>query len=86
MRKSLLNLIKFVHSLLAAIIVIIINNIIIIKDQDYQSFLHLHRYVDLTEAIDSGDASFLDTTEFQEADGIPLNDSLPAQHYLDIEV
>eukprot|EP01034_Spumella_vulgaris_P020636 gene20636-26451_t len=46
------------------------------------SFLLLNRYVDLTEAIDSNDASFLDNTEFLEADAIPLQDNLPAKHYL----
>ena len=44
-------------------------------------------FVDLTEAIDANDASFLDNTEFQEADAIPtLNEILPERHYLDNEV
>lgn len=46
----------------------------------------MERYVDLTEAIDASDASFLDNTEFQEADAIPLHDTLPKKHYLDNEV
>jgi len=44
------------------------------------------RYVDLTEAIDANDASFLDNTEFQDADAIPLQEALPPKHYLDNEV
>jgi hypothetical protein len=44
------------------------------------------RYVDLTEAIDTGDASFLDTGDFNEADAIPLNGPLPDKHYLEDEV
>jgi hypothetical protein len=43
-------------------------------------------YVDITEAMDSGDASFLDTSEFHDADGIPMNDNLPVSHYLASEV
>eukprot|EP00597_Dinobryon_sp_UTEXLB2267_P013909 CAMPEP_0170126096 /NCGR_PEP_ID=MMETSP0020_2-20130122/19456_1 /TAXON_ID=98059 /ORGANISM="Dinobryon sp., Strain UTEXLB2267" /LENGTH=1612 /DNA_ID=CAMNT_0010358929 /DNA_START=619 /DNA_END=5457 /DNA_ORIENTATION=- len=49
------------------------------------SFLLLNRYVDLTEAIDASDSSFLDNTEFQDADAIPLQDTLPKRHYLDSE-
>ena len=48
--------------------------------------LYLYRYVDLTEAIDASDSSFLDNTEFQDADAIPLQDTLPKRHYLDSEV
>ena len=46
----------------------------------------LRRYVDLTEAIDAADASFLDNTEFQDADAISLHEALPLRHYLDSEV
>jgi hypothetical protein len=42
--------------------------------------------VDITEAIDSADASFLDNSEFQDADAIPLQEALPLRHYLDREV
>ena len=48
--------------------------------------MSLGRYVDLTEAIDASDSSFLDNTEFQDADAIPLQDTLPKRHYLDNEV
>ena len=48
--------------------------------------MSLGRYVDLTEAIDASDSSFLDNTEFQDADAIPLQDTLPERHYLDNEV
>ena len=44
------------------------------------------RYVDLSEAIDSGDASFLDNTEYHETDAVPLNAALPTAHYLVDEV
>jgi intraflagellar transport protein 172 len=44
------------------------------------------RYVDVTEAIDSADPSFLDNSEFQDADAIPLHEALPLRHYLDKEV
>lgn len=42
--------------------------------------------MDLTEAIDTGDASFLDTGDFNDADAIPLNGPLPESHYLEDEV
>lgn len=42
--------------------------------------------MDLTEAIDSADSSFLDNTEFQDADALPLHEALPAKHYLNNEV
>jgi intraflagellar transport protein 172 len=43
------------------------------------------RYVDLTEAVDSGDASFMDNTEYQDTDAIPLNVKLPTSHYVNDE-
>lgn len=45
-----------------------------------------NRYVDLTEAIDTGDTSFLDNGDFQDADALPLNGPLPESHYLEDEV
>ena len=44
------------------------------------------RYVDLSEAIDTEDASFLDNTEFTDTDAVPLNTTLPTAHYLVDEV
>ena len=44
------------------------------------------RYVDLTEAIDTGDGSFLDNSDLQDADAVPLNGPLSETHYLDDEV
>ena len=44
------------------------------------------RYVDLTEAIDTNDASFMDNADFQDCDAIPLNGPLPDRHYLEDEV
>ena len=38
--------------------------------------------MDLTEAIDTGDASFMDNSEFQEADAVPLNGPIPSAHYI----
>ena len=49
-------------------------------------FYFAHRYVDLTEAIDTGDASFMDNTDYQDTDAIPLNAPLPTTHYLTSEV
>lgn len=46
----------------------------------------MRSYVDLTEAIDANDASFLDNTELQDADAIDLQAALPLKHYLDNEV
>jgi intraflagellar transport protein 172 len=46
------------------------------------AFMLLNRYVDLTEAIDSGDASLLDNTEFHDTDAIPLNCPLPTTQYV----
>jgi hypothetical protein len=42
--------------------------------------------VDLTEAIESNDSSFLDNSEYQDVDAIPLNGPLPGQQYLREEV
>jgi len=49
------------------------------------AFLLLNRYVDLTEAIDTNDSSFMDNADFQDADAIPLNSPLPHSHYLEDE-
>lgn len=46
------------------------------------AFMLLNRYVDITEAIDSGDASMMDNTEYHDTDAIPLNARLPSSHYL----
>ena len=46
----------------------------------------MNRYVDLTEAIDTNHASFMDNADFQEADAVPLNGPLPESHYLEDEV
>lgn len=43
-------------------------------------------YVDLTEAIETSDASFLDNSEYQDTDAIPLNGPLPSIQYLNDEV
>lgn len=42
--------------------------------------------MDLTEAIDTNDASFMDNADFQDCDAIPLNGPLPERHYLEEEV
>lgn len=46
----------------------------------------LCRYVDLAEVIDSKDTSYLDNSDFQDADGVPMNGAIPTTHYLDDEV
>jgi len=46
------------------------------------AFMLLNRYVDITDAVDSQDASFLDNTEYHDTDAIPLNGPLPKTHYL----
>lgn len=38
------------------------------------AFVLLNRYVDLTEAIDEGNASLLDNSDFAEATNVPLVD------------
>jgi intraflagellar transport protein 172 len=50
------------------------------------AFMLLNRYVDLTEAIESNDPSFLDNSEFQDTDAVPLNGPLPTSQYLRDEV
>jgi len=40
------------------------------------------RYVDLTEAIEEGDASLIDNTDFSEATNVPYDIILPTQQYL----
>ena len=47
----------------------------------YTTTLH-NRYVDLTEAIDAQDASFLDHGDFHDTDAVPLQGPLPASHYV----
>lgn len=42
----------------------------------------LRRYVDLTEAIQEGDASLIDNSDFAEATQVPFDVVLPAQQYL----
>ncbi|CAN0545810.1 unnamed protein product, partial [Ectocarpus sp. 8 AP-2014] len=37
------------------------------------AFVLLNRYVDLTEAIDEGNASLLDNSDFAEATNVPLH-------------
>jgi intraflagellar transport protein 172 len=44
-----------------------------------------NRYVDLTEAIETGDSSFLDNIDYQTADAIPTNGPVPTSHYLNDE-
>lgn len=45
------------------------------------AFVLLNRYVDLTEAIEEGNASVLDNSDFAEATNVPLVDdrTLPAK-------
>jgi intraflagellar transport protein 172 len=50
------------------------------------AFLLLNRYVDLAEAIDAADPSYVDNSQFEDADAVPLNGPLPANHYLQDEV
>ena len=42
--------------------------------------------MDLAEAIDTSDTSFLDNSEYNDADAIPLNGPLPTSHYVNNEV
>ncbi len=44
------------------------------------------RYVDIAEAIDSADSSYLDGSDFQDADAIPNLEIVPKYHYLRREV
>jgi intraflagellar transport protein 172 len=44
-------------------------------------FMLLNRYVDIVEAIDAQDASYLDNSEYHEADAIPLDAALPTDQY-----
>ena len=47
------------------------------------AFVLLNRYVDIAEAIDTGDVSGIDNHDFHEADAIPLNDAaIPTSHYV----
>ncbi len=38
--------------------------------------------MDLAEAIDTNDTSFLDNSEYNDADAIPLNGPLPSSHFV----
>jgi len=50
------------------------------------AFVLLNRYVDLTEAIEEGDASMLENSDFSAATAVPFTDILPTQQYLPSEV
>jgi intraflagellar transport protein 172 len=50
------------------------------------AFMLLNKYVDITEAIDTGDMSFMDNSDYSSCDAIPMNVPLPARHYVDSEV
>ena len=54
------------------------------KDQGNTNlaFMLLNRYVDLAEAIDSQDASFLDNADYHDTDAVPLQAALPQTQYL----
>ncbi|CAN0111442.1 unnamed protein product, partial [Ectocarpus sp. 12 AP-2014] len=51
------------------------------------AFVLLNRYVDLTEAIDEGNASLLDNSDFAEATNVPLVDdrTLPTKQHIPVE-
>eukprot|EP00595_Chromulina_sp_UTEXLB2642_P000435 CAMPEP_0196761570 /NCGR_PEP_ID=MMETSP1095-20130614/859_1 /TAXON_ID=96789 ORGANISM="Chromulina nebulosa, Strain UTEXLB2642" /NCGR_SAMPLE_ID=MMETSP1095 /ASSEMBLY_ACC=CAM_ASM_000446 /LENGTH=1006 /DNA_ID=CAMNT_0042111301 /DNA_START=2197 /DNA_END=5217 /DNA_ORIENTATION=+ len=49
------------------------------------AFMLLNRYVDITEAMDTNDTSFLDNSEYNIIDGVPLNGPLPPSHYISDE-
>ena len=42
--------------------------------------------MDITEAIDSADPSYVDNSQFEDADAVPLSAPLPTSHYLYDEV
>lgn len=42
--------------------------------------------MDIAEAIDTSDPSFLDNNELLDADAIPVRDTVPTNHYLAHEV
>ena len=42
--------------------------------------------MDLTEAIDTKDSSFMDNSEYHDTDAVPLNGPLPISHYIRDEV
>lgn len=46
------------------------------------AFMLLNRYVDLAEAIDAQDSSFLDNADYHDTDAIPLTAALPQTQYL----
>jgi intraflagellar transport protein 172 len=50
------------------------------------AFVLLNRYVDLTEAIEEGEANMLDNSDFANATAVTFLNSLPSQQYLPEEV
>jgi intraflagellar transport protein 172 len=60
----------------------------ICKQQNHTNlaFVLLNRYVDLTEAIEEGDASMIENSDFAAATNVPFTDILPTQQYLPDEV
>lgn len=50
--------------------------------QDSLAFVLLNRYVDLTEAIEEGDASQIDNTDFAHATSVPIISELPKHQYM----
>merc|ERR1719161_2682071 len=57
------------------------------QGHDNLGFVLLNRYVDLTEAIDEGDASLIDNSDFVDVTHISTIDerSLPTQQYISDE-
>jgi intraflagellar transport protein 172 len=55
--------------------------------EDSLAFVLLNRYVDITEAIDEGDASLIDNSDFADATNVPVIDNaiLPSTHYISNE-
>eukprot|EP00618_Florenciella_parvula_P017071 CAMPEP_0119543784 /NCGR_PEP_ID=MMETSP1344-20130328/54343_1 /TAXON_ID=236787 /ORGANISM="Florenciella parvula, Strain CCMP2471" /LENGTH=1740 /DNA_ID=CAMNT_0007588171 /DNA_START=113 /DNA_END=5335 /DNA_ORIENTATION=- len=52
------------------------------QNQTNLAFVLLNRYVDLTEAIEEGDAGMIDNADFSAATNVPFTDVLPKGQYL----
>eukprot|EP01041_Mallomonas_annulata_P001132 gene1132-2194_t len=55
-----------------------------VKDREYKNlaFMLWNRYIDLSEAIETNDSSFMDNTEYNDTDAVPLDVSPGQIHYL----
>jgi hypothetical protein len=56
-----------------------------LKDGTNLAFMLLNRYIDIIEAMEEGDLSNVNSVDYSKATNLPLERSLPTEHYLSNE-